>query len=71
VQKEFNLSKLSFNQQKWIKSIHRNIEEFLYVGHKISDKGYQSIEKLDWENQLLLIEFKELLGFVKDWYKNF
>lgn len=67
VEHEFDLESLSMKQKRVLKNILRSLEEFLYVSQDLSIKSHQIFNELNNENQLNLIEFVNLINYLKDW----
>ena len=68
VEYEYDLDFLTLKQKKWRKNILRTIEEFVLTSQKISKEAFKHFEKLDDEQQLLLIELGNLTSYIKDWH---
>ncbi|MDN6195002.1 MAG: hypothetical protein L0I93_00745, partial [Atopostipes suicloacalis] len=66
---EFDLEVLSLKEKRTIKNILRSLKEFLYVSQDISIKTHTIFKDLSNENQLYLIEFVNLINYLKKWQK--
>lgn len=67
VEHEFTLDSFSMKQKRSIKNILRSLEEFLYVSQEISIRSHGIFKELSNENQLSLIEFVNLINYLKLW----
>ncbi len=68
VEHEFSLNVLTLRQKKWRKNILTSVEELILVGQKILKQTMNTFDTLGDQNQLMLIEFSQLLFFLKDWH---
>lgn len=66
-----DIEQLDFKRKRVLKNIDRGLEEFIYVGQKISKYASESFDELSTTNQLLLIELGKLTTFMTSWKQSF
>lgn len=71
VENNLDIEQLDFKIKRVLKNIDRGLEEFIYVGQKISKNALESYLDLSNSNQLLLIEFGKIITFMAKWKQNF
>lgn len=67
VEAEFKVDLLTIKEKRIIKNIVHSLEEFLYVSQDISIRTHTIFKDLGNENQLYLIEFVNLIHYLKNW----
>ena len=68
IEQEFDLNLLHLNEKRTLKNILRALSEFLHVSQDITMKSHAIFKDLTNKNQLALIEFVNLINYLKDWY---
>lgn len=71
VENTLDIEQLNFKMKRVLKNIDRGLEEFIYVGQKISKNALESFEDLTSNDQLLLIELGKLTTFMTNWKQDF
>lgn len=71
VENTLAIEQLDLKMKRVLKNINRGLEEFIYIGQKISKHALESFQELSTNHQLLLIELGKITTFMASWKQSF